>query len=48
VRKIATPFIDRTLYLNVNSSQGTPFLIPNVLALSVACLSLLVVSQRMV
>jgi two-component system sensor histidine kinase DctS len=41
VRRIATPFIDRTLYLNVNSSQGTPFLIPNLLAVSVACLSLL-------
>ena len=41
VRKIATPFIDRTLYLNANSSQGTPFLIPNLLALSVASLSLL-------
>jgi two-component system sensor histidine kinase DctS len=42
-RKIATPFIDRTLYLNVNSSQGTPFLIPNLLGLSAACLSLLLV-----
>lgn len=41
VRKIATPFIDRTLYLNANSSQGAPFLIPDLLALSVACLSLL-------
>ena len=41
VRKIATPFVDRTLYLNVNSSQGSPFLIPNLLALSVAGLSLL-------
>jgi two-component system sensor histidine kinase DctS len=43
LRKIATLFVDRTLYLNVNSSQGTPFLIPNLLALSAACLSLLLV-----
>jgi two-component system sensor histidine kinase DctS len=41
VRKIATPFVDRVLYLDANSSQGTPFLIPNLLALSVACLSFL-------
>ncbi len=39
--KIATAFVDRSLYLNANSSQGTPFLIPNLLALSIACLSLL-------
>jgi len=41
VRKIATPFIDRMLYLSANSSHGTPLLIPNILGLSVACLSAL-------
>jgi two-component system sensor histidine kinase DctS len=41
VRKIATPFIDRMLYLNADSSRGTPLLIPNILGLSVACLSAL-------
>ena len=40
-RKIATRFIDHTLYLNVNSSQGAPFLVPNLLAMSAACLALL-------
>jgi two-component system sensor histidine kinase DctS len=41
VRKIETPFLDQTLYLNANSAQGRPFLIPDLLALSVACLSAL-------
>ncbi len=41
VHKIAAAFVDRTLYLKANSTQGPPVLIPNVLALAIACLSAL-------
>ena len=41
MRKIAAPFLDQTLYLNANSTQGRPFLIPDLVALSVVCLSAL-------
>jgi len=39
--RITTQLADQVFYLTANSSRGTPFVIPNLLAFSVLCLSLL-------
>jgi len=39
--KIATQLLDQTIYLSTDSSLDTPLLVPNLLTLSVVCLSLL-------
>jgi two-component system sensor histidine kinase DctS len=39
--KIALQLLDQTLYLSTDSSLDTPLLVPNLLTLSVVCLSLL-------